>query len=222
VLVALPAVSQFDRTCYTIFATGGARYGYLAGTSFSAPEVAGTAALIWAVRPTLLNYQVADIIKESAQRTTGWTSSAGCGVLDAGAALELAVSRTDAEWAQPRPLGPDACSIGGTKWASWPDTNPAPSAKALNAIGSKGKPLMLRFRVDEDTHEVAPAMIVRRNGKTFLHLSSHLLRVEPGKAYGLVWRVPRVPKLGAYSFCVTLTSRAAKKSAQSCARIALR
>jgi serine protease len=222
VLVALPAVSEFDRTCYTTFAAAGSRYGYIAGTSFSAPEVAGTAALIWAVRPTLKNWQVADIIKQSSHRAKGWTSKEGCGVLDAGAALELAVSRSDAEWAQARPLGPDACSVGGTRAAAWPETNPAPTAKALIAIGYKGKPLTLRFRVDEDTYEVAPAMIVRRNGKTFLHLSSRLFRVEPGQAYGLVWRVPRVPKAGGYSFCVTLTNRAAKKSAQSCAKITLR
>ncbi len=223
VLVALPAVSEFDRSCYTTFAgSGGARYGYLAGTSFSAPEVAGVAALIWAVRPTLHNYQVADIIKQSAHRASGWTTTSGCGDLDAGAALELAVSRTDADWAAARPAGSDSCSVGGAKGATWPELNPAPTVQALIAIGYRGKPLTLRFRVDEDTHAVAPKIDVRRNGKAFKHLSSSIFPVEPGQAYGLTWRVPRVPARGAYSFCVTLTNRAAKKSGQSCAKITLR
>jgi hypothetical protein len=184
--------------------------------------VAGTAALIWAVRPTLKNWQVADIIKQSARRAKGWTLTEGCGVLDAGAALELAVSRTDAQWTEARPLGPDACSVGGTRAAAWPETNPRPTAKALVAIGYKGKPLTLRFRVDEDTYEVAPAIDVRRNGKVFRHLASRLFRVEPGEAYGLVWRVPRSPQTGAYSFCVTVTNRLAKTSAPTCAKITLR
>jgi subtilisin family serine protease len=78
-------------------------------TSFAAPEVAGVAALIWAVRPTLRNYQVADIIKRSANREGGWSATTGCGVLDAGAALTLAVSRSDAEWANvARPNAPCA------------------------------------------------------------------------------------------------------------------
>ena len=67
------------------------------GTSFSAPEVAGVAALIWAKRPELKNYQVADIIKQSAT-AMAWAGrpTMGCGVLDAGAALELATSYSGA------------------------------------------------------------------------------------------------------------------------------
>ena len=55
--------------------------------------------MIWAARPELKNYQVSDIIKQSANRGIGgWTPTMGCGVLDAGAALELAMSRSDSEW----------------------------------------------------------------------------------------------------------------------------
>jgi subtilisin family serine protease len=94
--------------------TGGAQYGYVSGTSFSAPEVAGVAALIWAARPELKNYQVADIIKQSARRDPGgWTPTMGCGVLDAGAALELATSRSDAQWATAEPGSSSACSATG-------------------------------------------------------------------------------------------------------------
>jgi subtilisin family serine protease len=102
VLVAVaPTATMFDPSCSSIWAgTGGALYTYAPGTSFSAPEVAGVAALIWSARPQLKNYQVADIIKQSAHRDAGgWTPTMGCGALDAGAALELTVSRSSDEWA---------------------------------------------------------------------------------------------------------------------------
>jgi subtilisin family serine protease len=68
--------SGFDH-CNPAFADSGtnARYSYGQSTSFAAPEVAGAAALIWAARPELKNYEVANIIKQSASRPagTGWT-----------------------------------------------------------------------------------------------------------------------------------------------------
>jgi serine protease len=100
VLVAAPISPYFVSACYPSWSDGGgASYAYVSGTSFAAPEVAGIAALIWAARPTLTNYQVADIIRQSARRSAGWTPSLGCGTLDAGAALVLATSRSGAQWA---------------------------------------------------------------------------------------------------------------------------
>ena len=115
VLVAIaPLGNGFDDSCYPSWAgTGGAFYAYVSGTSFSAPEVAGIAALVWAARPELKNYQVADIIKQSARRDAGgWTPTMGCGVLDAGAALELATSRSNSEWAT-ADAGNSSCSATG-------------------------------------------------------------------------------------------------------------
>ena len=92
VLVEAPLNVDFIDGCYPSWTgSGGASYAYVSGTSFAAPEVAGTAALIWSVRPDLQNWQVADIIKQSARRTSaGWTPEVGYGILDAGAALRLA------------------------------------------------------------------------------------------------------------------------------------
>jgi subtilisin family serine protease len=102
-----------DGSCYSTWVgNGGAYYAYVSGTSFASPEVAGIAALIWAARPQLKNYQVADIIKQSAQRSDGWTATTGCGVLDAGAALELATSLSSSEWAT-ADAGGSTCSATG-------------------------------------------------------------------------------------------------------------
>ena len=123
VLVALPPTNAFqDSYCYPLWdGAGGAHYGYLAGTSFSAPQVAGIAALIWAARPELENYQVADIIKESARRApgTGWTPTMGCGVLDAGAALELATSLAVGR-ATSGTTDVTTCSTDGDEPPVWP------------------------------------------------------------------------------------------------------
>jgi hypothetical protein len=120
-LVALPTPSAYDLKFRNWFGEGDAHYGNLAGTSFASPLVAGIAALIWAVRPELKNYQVADIIKQSAERAAGsdWTAEMGCGILDAGAALELATSRAATEWTD-LPQADVICSAGGDRPATWP------------------------------------------------------------------------------------------------------
>jgi subtilisin family serine protease len=64
-------------------------YGWASGTSFSAPEVAGVAALVWGVNPQLTPKQVAWVLKHSATGT-GWNAQLGWGTLDAAAAVALA------------------------------------------------------------------------------------------------------------------------------------
>ena len=122
VVVALPAASQFpDLGFPTWDGENDTHYGYLPGTSFAAPEVAGVAALILAAKPELTNYQVADILKQSATRTSAdWTGGMGCGILDAGAALELATSRPASAWAETPNTSEAACSALGDAPATWP------------------------------------------------------------------------------------------------------
>ena len=64
-------------------------YGWASGTSFSSPEVAGVAALVWGANPLLTARQVAQVIKRSATGN-GWTPELGWGSLNAGAAVALA------------------------------------------------------------------------------------------------------------------------------------
>jgi subtilisin family serine protease len=76
-----------------------ARYAYLTGTSFAAPEVAGAAALIWAARPELKSYEVAALLQHGATQTdgTGWNSNDGWGILNVARSLELATGQSAAD-----------------------------------------------------------------------------------------------------------------------------
>jgi hypothetical protein len=151
----------------------------------AAPEVAGTAALIWAARPDLENYQVADIIKQSAQPedaplppgvlnwteiirqfgrrepTPGWTPTSGCGLLNPGNALELAISEPAAASSDGATSG-SACSAEGNAPPTWPTEanqtitfNPLPDktldhpAFKLRATASSGLPVS--FTTDNET-----------------------------------------------------------------------
>lgn len=90
------------------FPSSGTNYlsytGYFGGTSCSAPEVAGVAALILSINTNLTPIQVANIIESTARKAGGytyqntsglpngtWNSQMGYGVLDAYAAVQNAV-----------------------------------------------------------------------------------------------------------------------------------
>jgi subtilisin family serine protease len=65
----------------------GGLYGWSSGTSFSAPEVAGAAALVWAANPALTAQQVAAILKSTASGGNRWNPRLGFGVIDVAAAV---------------------------------------------------------------------------------------------------------------------------------------
>jgi subtilase family protein/fervidolysin-like protein len=65
-------------------------YGYGSGTSFSSPEVAGAAALVWAANPALKATDVAEILKQSASGHGGWNQDTGYGNLDVASAVARA------------------------------------------------------------------------------------------------------------------------------------
>ncbi len=71
-------------------------YAAVSGTSFSAPQVAGTAALIWSVIPSLTNDEVRDILIQSASDlgTPGKDSAYGYGLLNTEKAIELVKAKS--------------------------------------------------------------------------------------------------------------------------------
>ena len=69
-------------------------YGWSSGTSFSTPEVAGAAALVWAANPALTAQQVAAILKQTASGGGRWTSRLGYGLIDVAAAVASARGQT--------------------------------------------------------------------------------------------------------------------------------
>lgn len=68
----------------------GDHYAYLQGTSMSAPQVAGLAALISDLNPFLSLRDKLTLIKQTARRTGGWSPELGWGIIDAGAAAGAA------------------------------------------------------------------------------------------------------------------------------------
>jgi len=219
VLVAIPPLTEaLDDpiySCHPIWpGEDGARYAYVPGTSFSAPEVSGIAALIWAARPELKNYEVADILKQSAQRgATGWTPTMGCGRLDAAAALELATGRST-------PGAP--CSASGAEQPAWPSRTKPPTVVALASSGSRGTMVRLPFRVGGVSRELAASIAVQSGGTTIAHVSRGFFGARSGREYALAWRAPKARMRGALRFCVVLTDLAGAESAPSCAPIGLR
>ena len=69
-------------------------YGYASGTSFSSPEVAGAAALVWAANPSLRATEVAEILKRSATGNGTWNDQTGYGNLDVAAGVARAQGTT--------------------------------------------------------------------------------------------------------------------------------
>jgi subtilisin family serine protease len=81
----------------------GAGYTNAAGTSFSAPLVAGVAALVMSANPSLTPTQVQDVLKKSADDLgpAGWDSSYGWGRVNASRAVSLATGSQQADITPP-------------------------------------------------------------------------------------------------------------------------
>ena len=65
-------------------------YAYASGTSYSAPQVAGAAALVWAANPSLTRAGVIRVLEQTASGHGRWNRATGYGVLDVAAAVARA------------------------------------------------------------------------------------------------------------------------------------
>ncbi|HEY7793865.1 MAG TPA: S8 family serine peptidase [Gaiellaceae bacterium] len=85
------SAARYPRTALPGSLTG--LYGFGSGTSFSAPQVAGAAALVWAANPALRPDEVAAVLEETASGRGTWTPELGYGVVDVAAAVAHAQAR---------------------------------------------------------------------------------------------------------------------------------
>jgi len=69
----------------------GGLYAYGSGTSYSTPQVAGAAALVWAANPSLTVAGVIRILERSASNGGRWNAGTGYGVLNVAAAVARAL-----------------------------------------------------------------------------------------------------------------------------------
>jgi subtilisin family serine protease len=65
-------------------------YAFGTGTSYSAPQVAGAAALVWAADPGLTSDEVVEVLEQTAAGGGRWSPQLGWGVLDVAAAVARA------------------------------------------------------------------------------------------------------------------------------------
>src|SRR5438034_4763118 len=83
--------------------TRGGAYGLATGTSFSAPIVAGAAALVISANPALSAAQVQDILKQNADDlgAKGWDTSYGSGRLNVYKAVRAALGSSGTDTTAP-------------------------------------------------------------------------------------------------------------------------
>jgi subtilisin family serine protease len=126
-----------------------AHYRYLRGTSFSTPTVAGAAALIWAARPDLKNYEVASLLERGATHaaTTGWDSNSGWGILDIAKSMELATGQSAADRIDLTLTDGESARAGRhftrTATLNWADGAAVDTATIICSASIGGKPLTL-------------------------------------------------------------------------------
>jgi len=84
------STDELDWPRYDLPGSTAGEYGFSSGTSFSAPQVAGAAALVWAANPALTRAQVAWVLKSSASGNGRWNRDLGYGILDVGRAVAMA------------------------------------------------------------------------------------------------------------------------------------
>ncbi|MBB4662518.1 S8 family serine peptidase [Conexibacter arvalis] len=121
--------------CRTAIA-GDSRYGYLAGTSMAAPQVAATAALVRALNPDLPVRAVVRLLKRTATRPagSGWSADLGWGILDAGRAVAAAAAiDRRAPVSQVRAQPGTRSGVVALRWTSG---DPAPAGVVASGVRS--------------------------------------------------------------------------------------
>lgn len=180
-------------------------YGYSSGTSFSAPQVAGAAALVWAANSSLSSRQVADILKQTASGGGQWNPELGFGVIDVAAAVEVA--------AVTPAVSLQATKYGDAARLSWRGSTRKEKAYRILTLGAKDEEHVLVPTTTERSHTFqgdkgltyafvvesldaagaviarsAPALVTLGQAKSALTLTPFKYK-ERGKRYSIVFAV---------------------------------
>ena len=123
-------------------------YGFASGTSFSAPQVSGAAALVMAANPFLSASEVAAILKESASGHGSWTPTLGYGVLDVAAAVARAQGRPSVSLTGVRQ--------GGRLRLSWSAQGAARFRLSMSVDGRSTRALLDSTSLASVTHALRP------------------------------------------------------------------
>jgi hypothetical protein len=151
-----PPPSTPCTACRTTFA-GDNRYAYLQGTSMSTPMVTALGALIRHLNSDLSVAEILQILKRTAQRPHGaaWSADLGWGILDGGAALDVA-RRVDHRPPQSH-LSAPRVTHSRRITLRWSGTDPAPPGLIPSGIdyyevwrSTNGRP-PVRIAVTRDT-----------------------------------------------------------------------
>jgi subtilisin family serine protease len=195
-------------------------YGYSSGTSFSAPQVAGAAALLWGANRSLSSRQVADILKTTASGHGQWNPELGYGVIDVAAAVELAKNTPAVSIRAMRALD--------KAYLSWRGTSRSMTYRLLDRVGDEPDRIVLdntrdssyRFEgADNKTHTFtveaieggavvarsAPAVITLGKAQSSLVLKPYRFKYR-GKRYSVVIALlePKAPDVRASSRMIQL------------------
>jgi subtilisin family serine protease len=193
VLGALSSHSRSrDWPRYALPGSSAGIYGFSSGTSFSAPQVAGAAALVWAANPALSRDQVAWILKRTASGDGRWTSGLGYGVLDVGRAVATAQNGGEIV---PPPRSASALRVVQRNVRRTRIHVRATLASRLAAISPAGRPVALQVRRNGRWHRIAQAP-TKAGGRVVLKA-----RLRPGRY------VLRVTYAGAPELAAAASSR---------------
>jgi subtilisin family serine protease len=156
-------------------------YGYASGTSFSAPQVSGAAALVWAANPVLTRDQVAWILKRTASGDGRWTRALGYGVLDVGRAVATAAN--GGEVTPPGRAGAALALLGPRRRVAkrFRLRIEARLRSKLPAISAAGRRISLQVRRDGRWYRVARARTKAGGSvllRTRLRSGRYLMRVR--------------------------------------------
>jgi subtilisin family serine protease len=188
VLSALSSYSSSrDWPRYALPGSSHGIYGFASGTSFSAPQVAGAAALVWAANPALNRDQVAWILKRTASGDGRWTRTLGFGVLDVGRAV--ATAQTGGEVVPP-PRAASALRVVRRNVRRTRIRVGATLASQLAAISPAGRRVSLQIRRSGRWHRIARAR-TKAGGRVVLKS-----RLRPGR-YVLRVKYAGAPELTA-------------------------